>query len=347
MTWPQGVGYLCAGLSALFNGSFAALSKVPSVAAANLDPVLFNFYVTIGVFLSSFLAAAVFPALGLPNGDEAKFLIAPTGMLGGALFVFAVLFSFAAIPLIGLSVGQGVWGAAAIFVSFLWGVIGPSEVSAPLRNVPLSLMALALLTVGCLGIVYCRELATKFCPAENEESARLYSNLEEVASETSVNAHAETATKNPLGFVFALLVGVFGGSVLVPLSFVPAEASGIAFVPSFGLGALVAGCIVTPVPFLVRRQRPEFHIKQTLWAGVLAGCIWNMSNICSILAMNYALVPYGVAYPLLQCALTFSGLWGIFIFKEIKGRAILVFFSGVAVLLSGAVLLGLFGPKKD
>jgi hypothetical protein len=49
------VGYIAAVLSAIFNGSFAAVFKTDRVAAANLDPLLFQLYVSCGVFLSSWL----------------------------------------------------------------------------------------------------------------------------------------------------------------------------------------------------------------------------------------------------------------------------------------------------
>ena len=43
-------------LGALLNGSFAAVSKIPKVQAANVHPIVFNFYVSWGVLLGSGLA---------------------------------------------------------------------------------------------------------------------------------------------------------------------------------------------------------------------------------------------------------------------------------------------------
>ena len=44
---------------------------------------------------------------------------------------------------------------------------------------------------------------------------------------------------------------------------------------------------------------------------------------------------------LMQCALFFAGLWGVFLFKESKGLAVVIFFVSGAVLLAGAILLTL------
>ena len=55
---------------------------------------------------------------------------------------------------------------------------------------------------------------------------------------------------------------------------------------------------------------------------------------------------YGVAYPIMQCALFVSGIWGVFLFKEIQGtRAIVAFFAFGGILLGGAAMLGAYGPQ--
>ena len=54
-------------------------------------------------------------------------------------------------------------------------------------------------------------------------------------------------------------------------------------------------------------------------------------NVASVIAQSPPfLLPYGVAYPILQCALVFGGLWGIYVFKEIVGNAVGVFWAGPA-----------------
>lgn len=102
-------------------------------------------------------------------------------------------------------------------------------------------------------------------------------------------------------------------------------------------------------------------------------------NVCSVIAQSPPFsLPYGVAYPILQCALFFGGLWGIYVFKEITGNSIAVFWGGAGAvqwrlqgcpgrvqsvqsvaslhlqwsfvlagaltLVAGVVLLGLYGP---
>ena len=195
----------------MLRSTFHSLALLPAVAQ--------NFYVCIGVFVSSWLVCPFLPIAGAP------FSMAAPAIIAGAIFVFAVLFSFLAIPLVGIAIGQGedtggercaralsrfpasspplchthtparsqhrpypllfspirshharstpnkphpssrmspshvrmlpgVWGAIAIIVSFLWGVIPGSKVAKPIAGAGPTAAALILLIVGAIGIVY-------------------------------------------------------------------------------------------------------------------------------------------------------------------------------------------------
>mmetsp|Transcript_8021 Transcript_8021/g.11022 ORF Transcript_8021/g.11022 Transcript_8021/m.11022 type:complete len:151 (+) Transcript_8021:1-453(+) len=142
-----------------------------------------------------------------------------------------------------------------------------------------------------------------------------------------------------LGITFAASVGLAGGSTLVPLNYVSKKESGLAFVPAFGCGAMIFSPLVAALWFSYTNEWPPLHLRETLWAGILSGTLWNASNICAIISIPA--ITYSVAYPMLQCALFVAGLWGIFAFREIQGDAVYVFFTAGAVLISGAICLAL------
>ena len=79
------LGYLFALLSAVMNGSFVAFAKIGSVASCDLHPILFNFYVSLGVFLSCWLALPFLPLVGEP----VEIAFTGFGVLAGSLFVGA------------------------------------------------------------------------------------------------------------------------------------------------------------------------------------------------------------------------------------------------------------------
>ena len=336
----RGLGYVFAILSAVFNGSFVAFAKIKSVAACDLHPFLFNLYVACGVFLSSWLACPFLPLV------HADFGFTWFGFVAGALFVCSAALSFAGASILGLSTGQGVWGAVAIVVSFLWGVAGPAPISAPLRSVPLSIVAIVLLLVGVAGIVKC-ELLAQFVTGLSKQQKRkneiTLTPVEDLPMPTMAVAIVETdasdkvlmnaanddlaqpngssaagAARRLTGFAAAVGVGIFGGSILAPSAFAGPDFRGskaINFLPSFGIGSLVTGLLITGgwmgVTVASGGTLPSLHLRATLWAGLMSGLTWNLGNVCSIIAINTFGIPFGIAYPLLQTSLVVGGLLGL------------------------------------
>jgi len=145
-----------------------------------------------------------------------------------------------------------------------------------------------------------------------------------------------------LGMLCCLVLGIMNGSMMVPTRFTPKDASGISYVISFSIGVVLVTPVVAAFYFLVRRQMPVFHLRETLVPGLITGFIWSIGNFLSIYAVIYLGLTIG--FPLTQMALVISGLWGLIVFRELSGvRTIVMWFFSVAVLLSGAFLLALSG----
>lgn len=332
------IGMLIAFLSCCFNGSFPVCARFQR--GAPIDPVLFNGIACVGVFLSSLPVALI-------AGREYSFTLG--GLLGGSLFVFAALFSFLAIPLAGLAISQATWCCSAILVAFTWGAFGPSPIAQPMKSVELSFVALLLLIGGALIIVSCEPIAALFGGnrrvTDCADSRELDQELEGGGGVSA--SQGPSASRTATGILSALSVGLFGGSVLVPMKFVPQADAGLGSVFSFGLGALLAGLLVTGgywYGIAGHRGKPTLPCDAVL-AGLASGAMWNAGNVCSIIAQGPPFnLAYGIAYPILQCAAFFGGLWGILVFKEVQGKAIGVFTCGSLVLLVGIVCLSMFGP---
>ena len=430
------IGLIGALLSAFFNGTFAGVMKIPSVARVDLDPIVFLLYFSLGVFTSSWLVLPFTKLAYDQNLETAKFsgspwvvtyedgyfglLFTPLGLLSGALLVLAVTGSFVAVPKIGLSVGQGVWGGVAIVMSFVAGVMP----FVPGHNVVSSIAgvvgALVLLLLGVLGIAFhpqlgallhgplaplctklCGGCCTRRCKAycsplcgvvvvvdaagsgsgsgsgggdDDEEaadgavvapkldaSAPLLAGSDVKGAATTLAAGGAQSSSDGgggggsgggrsaaasclnliTGFIAACTTGIFGGICLLPMSFADDKFQNLAFLPSFGIGVILTAPLVALVYFgIIRRcTRPEWHWRVALLPGMLSGLIWNLSNVSSIFGIIG--LGFSVAYPLMQCALFFAGLWGVFLFKESKGLAVVIFFVSGAVLLAGAILLTL------
>ena len=269
-----GLGYLLGALSAVFNGSFASIFKTEKVAAVNLDPMLFQLYVSAGVFLSSFV---VIPFLGYNPDLSGKpaagtdLVFEPLGLVAGALFVLAISFSFLAVCNVGVALGQGVWGGIAIIVSYIWGVVAFSN---PIGSPLLAAIAMLLLCSGVFGIAFCEAIGNQLCSQDGDASNSIEAGGAtqsfEVTTTESDSTEGGHAGNRVLGMIYASCVGFCGGSILAPMHYVPVAHSGLAFVVSFGIGAMVASPLVAAFAFMLKREIPPLHLAATLPAGILS-----------------------------------------------------------------------------
>jgi glucose uptake protein GlcU len=337
-------GFLLAVGAAVCNGSFAAVQKTQPVQRAAPHPIIFNAYVGLGVVFSS---VCVMPFLSL-LGAEIKFNV--LGVFSGMLFVLATLFSFLAIPRLGLALAQGVWSGMALLTAFLWGVLGPHPVGLEPKSWPGSLCGVAMLVSGVVGMVFHAEVASKICGSTAEVEKLLDSEEGGKAEEK-----APAGRRNFLvGLSFAACVGFFGGSINVPSTMTKiygTQLDGVETLPSFGTGTAIAGLLVPTIFFKfidtsALQSTGGIHFRDLLVPGIISGTIWNLGNLSSVYANEG--ISFAVAQPMMQCGLLVSGMLGIFVFKEISGKKnITVFFAFAVLLLCGATVLALFGPTPS
>lgn len=264
-------------------------------------------------------------------------------------YVFVLTFEcFHVSQVIGVSLAQGVFGGTAIFVSYLWGVVAFHEIP---HNLPLSVCGVAVLIGGVICIAFNGALTqrvTELVGMSGDEDTlprtslimRVSGNLDSVEDRQFVSSSGSARrTEKPFttGILWAVLTGTAGGSVLVPLHYAPSSAQGLAFVPSFGLGAIISAPVVAGLFFAHKGSFPSTHWQICLPVGILSGTLFNISNVLAIVAIPS--LGYAVAYPILQCALFVAGMWGVMFFKEIVGYEIAVFFLSGVVLLGGAVAI--------
>ena len=338
------IAYALAIVSAFCNAIFFTPNRLESVKAGNIHPIIYNWYTTAGVFLFSWLVAFTM----LPSAGLEPVTFTPAGFAGGALFTCALCFSCLALDQIGLSLALGIWCGMATLVSFLWGTIGPPNIARPLADVPFSLAGISLIIIGILGIINVEDLGKCFfgkCCRDN------YSQLLDGAGKDDAPPPPDSPSKSRLlGTVYALAVGLFGGSMLVPLSFLPAELSGIkglGFIPSFGTGSLIAGTLFALILRICAGPQ-TLAPESTLWAGLVSGSIWQFGNVCQVVAQSYYHLPYAISYPIFQASLVFGGFLGIVMFNEIKGSSAISFFYVSAVtVVAGAALLAVYGPVSE
>lgn len=156
-------------------------------------------------------------------------------------------------------------------------------------------------------------------------------------------------TKRQLGMLSAVFCGLWGGSIMAPMKWCPADTKGTHYLLSFAIGS----SIVTLSLWLFRYiyyvykydsttlaydMLPSFHLRAMWLQGGISGLLWSIGNFFSLIAVFY--LGEGVGYPLVQTSILVSGLWGIFYFKEVTGtKRIAKWFAASLLTIFGILLL--------
>ncbi|MBI2970959.1 MAG: hypothetical protein HYY37_00905 [Candidatus Aenigmarchaeota archaeon] len=132
------------------------------------------------------------------------------------------------------------------------------------------------------------------------------------------------------GIALAAVSGVMYGGIGALFKYYNMSNGELLF--SMAAGILVSGVAI----FALKFRRLEMN---ALPAGIAAGTMWNVASLSSLYAI--AFLGLAVSMPLTQLALLVSALWGLFYFREAKGKTKRKILAGALVMLAGGVLLAL------
>lgn len=208
-------------------------------------------------------------------------------------------------------------------------------------------VAVLLVVVGLAGVGFYAAPSTDSDVDGGDGSATepLLRDLEGGSNQEPVSS----SKRRYFGLIGAVIDGGYGGSVLVPMHFAGPEARGFGFVGSFAIGCLIVVCCVWIGRFFLCSAQarsfrggfqllPSFHVTTVGPYAVLAGLIWSIGNMGSVVAV--AMLGQGLGYSIVQCQLLIAGLWGVLWFREIRSASsILRWFSFALITVSGMVIL--------
>lgn len=321
----SGSGFAAAAASAGFNGSFGLFQKLPSVKQAQVSPVIFNFWFAAGIVVSSLLLLIKYPLE-----------LTAWGILSGALLMISTASTFQAIDRIGLSMSTGLLSGTSVIVSFSFGALVQGEAFS---RTWLALFAILILVAAIVAYAAAGQLAS-MADQESDDVEQPFLDTVRQQIDRGALSGGAGGQQQLGGAAFALLAGTFGGLVLAPMSYAPAPAQGLAFVPSMALGVLITAPIVTAALVMLEQGPwPPLQPQQAALPGIASGACWNLGNTCSIIATTDPQVGLSIAYPVMQCGLFVAGLWGILLYSELKGKWQLGFWvPGLFVLLGASML---------
>lgn len=102
----------------------------------DVDPMVYQIFMNIAIFLSSWLVLIKYPLY-----------LEPWAVLSATLWVTASILSIFAVNHIGMSIAAGIWCGTSMITSFLWGVL-VFEKDHPVKSLPLAIVSLAILILG-------------------------------------------------------------------------------------------------------------------------------------------------------------------------------------------------------
>lgn len=308
-------------------------------------------------------------AFGVP------FTFTPWGFVSGLFMVPGGTCGYYAVRNAGLAVSQGIWSSLKVLVAFGWGIFIFHE---PVRSKFGTGVAIAFMMAGLAGMSYFAAPSQNQEEDDDDEreddfvlmSQQQLLSMESDDDSLSALSDAESLFISPsnqrgkkvlvlgclhlnygqLGVLGAVIDGAYGGSVLVPMHFATATGTqGMAFVLSFAIGCATVVSVIWIVRFLFYWRQtqsfsegfqslPSFHVKTIGPSAILAGLIWSIGNVSAILSV--AILGQGVGYSIVQSQLLVAGLWGVFHYREIRGRRVVTsWFLFACVTVMGILLL--------
>ncbi|KAH8961629.1 hypothetical protein BDL97_05G058900 [Sphagnum fallax] len=340
------MGVLLALLSAVANGSFTVIFKTRYIRRAQVSPLIFSFWASLGVVISSLLVLF-----------NCTFVFNAQAVLSGFFFVLSFISSFKAVRILGISVAFGIWAGTSVLVSHLaWKLV---EARGGVTEVLFAAVAFLVTLAGIVGVAWSGHMERVAFHRDDQMETLLESQpsfagwlllkrpstaAERLKLEAKYNimpgGGADPSTSFSAGVFSAVFAGAVCALAKMPETQVPASEQGLAYLPSFAIAVMINTSIMTALPYLTTPlEWPDFATYSAAGLGILSGILWNIGNMLSIVAVSF--IGRDIAYSIFQCAIIIAGLWGMILFDEINYNAMYSYWASVVVLLIGVVCLSL------
>ena len=135
------------------------------------------------------------------------------------------------------------------------------------------------------------------------------------------------------GLIYSVVAGIIFGSYITPLKFSGLQIS--EYILSMASGILITTWLIYLLSLRMKKQKISFN---KIIYSLSGGFSWTLGNIASLLAISS--LGLSIGFPLTQLQLLVAVSWGIFYFKEVSDKHIIIkIILGAILLISGAALL--------
>lgn len=375
------LGYLAALVSCLSFGSFAVPIKGRVANEINIDPLVMQTYKTVLCFVTSWLVlllphvdltftwwGMVSGLFWVPGGTAGIYAVRNAGLAvsQGTWSALKVMVAF----VWGIGIFRehvrsklGATVAVLLLITGLWGMSYFSSSKKRSQGQPNEERH----EEEVVGVDEndLEEPLLEAAEDNDESTASDEPRLVEEASPTDTEGELDPSlvgfrffklSRRTMGMICACVDGIWGGSILVPMHFAKTNVKGLEYVVSFAVGAttvLIALWMVriaynTACQRSFRRaieQLPPLHLRVFWKQGILAGLLWSIGNVSSMLSVEY--LGEGVGYSIVQAQMLVAGMYGVLLYREVRGwRDVTAWFICALLTLTGILLLSHEHSKK-
>ena len=345
------IGFLAVAIAVLFFGSqWIVVKKFPSG-----DGFYLQWMMCIGI-----LVVGIFTMLIRSVTNPGPIYLEPFAMIGGALWTTGNLLCTPTLHLIGLSLGPALWGVANMVTGWITGTFGLFGLQSDKDNV-------SIFWLNCLGCLFAALsvplyalITTKNTQDERKEK-ETHLNMKLIDNEVDniqmIKDHIQHEEESPIfvfinslpksvqritGLVFSIIAGMLFGSAFDPSKYLQdnhlSSPNGIDYVLAHFLGIFLSSTFYFIIYSICFRNKP-FIFKEASLPGIVSGMVWGIAQVSWFIANTN--LPYIVSYPII-CAGPglISQLWGMIVFREVKGMKNFIFFGiGTFVLVVGIICI--------
>ncbi|KAM4708192.1 transmembrane protein 144 isoform 2-T4 [Discoglossus pictus] len=278
----------------------------------------------------------------------------PLAMLGGCIWATGNITVVPIVKTIGLGLGLLLWASTNLLTGwassrFGWFGINPELVPKPLLNYS----GAGLSVVSALIFLFVETNITPATP--NPESEPLVNHVVHRSNAPTDESWVDKLSplqKRIVGSVLAIGAGFLYGTSFVPVLYIKDHSkdsrSKYAGASQFDLdyvfahfsGIFLSGTVYFLIYCAAMRNNPKVYPNAIL-PGFASGVLWAIANCCWFLANNY--LSAVVSFPIITAGPGLvAALWGVVVFKEIKGkRNYLLLALAFVIIVSGSILTAL------
>ncbi|XP_076192726.1 transmembrane protein 144 isoform X1 [Aptenodytes patagonicus] len=275
----------------------------------------------------------------------------PLAMVGGFVWATGNVTVVPIVKTIGLALGLLIWASFNLLTGwassrFGWFGIDPEEVSRPILNsigAGLSLLS-AVIFLFIKTEVQSSSASLESTPLLRESSI----NVSEDTSDDSWVNRLSPAKKRLIGCILAVVAGILYGSSFVPVLYIKdhgrrnetiytgASQFDLDYVFAHFSGIFLTSTVYFLIYCVVRKNKPNVY-PQAILPGFVSGVLWAIANCCWFIANHY--LSAVVSFPIITAGPGLvAAMWGVLVFKEIKGLKNYVLLSvAFCIVLAGSL----------